>query len=76
MQQYPKRRNFYYDPIEDTEAYKKVIEDIEKEIDVLMKDTTGMGSCHIYWHFKKELLAKHGIDWKSPKECNPNIMFD
>jgi hypothetical protein len=75
--QYPQRNGRKYDPVEDTEVYKKVIEKIEKELDERMKDKPqGMGSCHIYWELKKELLADAGIEWKSPKECNPYIMFD
>jgi hypothetical protein len=35
-----------------------------------------LGVCHSYWARKKELLAKKGIEWKTPAEMNPNILFD
>jgi hypothetical protein len=42
-----------------------------------MKDfPQGMGSCHKYWQLKKELLKNVGIDWKTPQECNPRVVFD
>lgn len=75
--EYPRRNGLCYDPVEDTEDYKRVIQDIEKELDTLMADRPGgLGSCHTYWHLKKKLLARAGIDWKSPSECNPHVLFD
>jgi hypothetical protein len=77
MVEYPKKYGRNYDPVEDTEAYKKAVEEIKDEIDEFMKDRPdGMGSCHVYWSIKKNLLKKRGIDWKTPSECNPYIMFD
>lgn len=68
------------DPIEQTEEFKKLIEKLQPELDAIDKEIEerdiGMGACHIYWAKKKELLRKHGVDWKSPKDMNPNIMFD
>ncbi len=74
--QYPKRHGICYDPVEDTEAYKEAMKKIERELDEHMEGRDGMGSCHIYWSLKKKLLAELGIEWRSPKECNPHIMFD
>lgn len=77
MTQYPKRNGLYYDPVEDTEEYRRVIEDVEKEISEKLKDIPiGMGFCHIYWITKKELLAERGIEWETPSECNPDVLFD
>jgi hypothetical protein len=68
------------DPIEATQEYKDAIEKIQPKLDEISKelDERGieMGSCHIYWARKKELLKAEGIDWKSPSEMNPHIMFD
>jgi hypothetical protein len=59
--QYPKRNGLNYDPVEDTEAYKEAIKDIEKKLKIIMEDfPNGMGSCHIYWAQKKKLLVKAG----------------
>lgn len=75
--EYPRRNGLRYDPVEDTEGFVKVMGDIQKELNEFSESIpSGMGSCHAYWNFKKKLLAKHGIDWKSPKECNPYVMFD
>lgn len=74
--EYPMRNGICYDPVEDTEAYQKAMEQIEKELDGCMKGVNGMGKCHIYWSHKKELLAKDRVVWRSPSECNPFIMFD
>ncbi|NQS72554.1 MAG: hypothetical protein HQQ73_10465 [Desulfobulbaceae bacterium] len=36
-----------------------------------------MGFCHLYWTIVKRILwEKHGIDWKSPAEMNPDVFFD
>jgi hypothetical protein len=75
--EYPRRRGLCYDPIEDTEEFKKVLQEIQKQLDEYMEDMpSGMGSCHAFWQFKKKLLSLRGIEWKSPKECNPHVMFD
>lgn len=61
------------DPIENTKEFAKVLEMIQPELDEI---GIGLGRCHIYWQRKKELLKSHGIDWKTPSECNPNVLFD
>ena len=36
-------------------------------------------SCYIdiYWNIKKEILKEtYNINWKSPKELNPNIIYN
>ena len=66
-----------YDPVEDTIEYKKAMEKIQKILDKeFPKDNYYIGMCHQIWRRKKELLAKEGIIWKSPKEMNPNCIFD
>ena len=36
-----------------------------------------MGNCHVYWGAKKKILKeKYNIDWLTPSECNPYIIFD
>lgn len=33
--------------------------------------------CHLHWAtMKRILLERHGIDWKSPVEMNPDVFFD
>ena len=72
-----KRDDIRTDPVEKTLKYKKIRKELEKELSELMKDCTGLGSCHVYWANKKIILReKYGIDWKSPAELNPFIHFD
>lgn len=55
----------------------KVIKEVEKEVDRILKDTPhGMGFCHIYWNCKKQLLKDRGYDWLSPKDLNPGVIYD
>lgn len=69
-----------HDHIEQTPEFKEALKIIQPELDELRKqlDAQGnfMGSCHQYWSRKKELLKSVGIDWHSPAECNPHIIFD
>jgi len=38
---------------------------------------SGRGLCHRTWARTKSLLKeRHGIDWRSPSEMNPGIIFD
>lgn len=74
--EYPRKNGLCYDPIEDTEEYKEAMKKIQEELDERMEGIDGMGSCHIYWRHKKQLLARFRVEWKSPKECNPFVMFD
>ena len=55
---------------------------LEKSIDsfmdmVFMPENWMMGVCHSIWHLKKDILryAFH-IDWKTPAERHPHIIYD
>lgn len=65
------------DSVERSPQWEDVIYAVELEVDEILKDyTRGMGFCHAYWHTKREVLAKYGIDWKTPSMMNPGVMFD
>ncbi len=72
--------NIKHDPIEDDPKYKNAFDAIDTEVDEILKDDpwrghTGFG--HVFWNTKKKLLKeKYGIDWRSPREMNPHIIFD
>lgn len=70
-----RRRSLKHDPIEMSEEYLAVIDEVEEKID---KNRTmrGMGSCHEIWGLKYEYLLEKGIHWKSPQMLNPRVMFD
>ena len=65
-------RRLAFDPIQRTAHWEKEIYDVEKEVDELLKDEPRhMGFCHHYWAVKREILEKHGIEWRSPAAMNP-----
>lgn len=65
------------DPIEWSEKYENVIDEVEKELYEYFKDEPrGMGFCFGYWFKKREILAQRGIEWKTPGEMNPKVRFD
>ena len=59
--------------------YQQIIHGVENEVEKEMKKDKShgeFGSCHQFWHLKKERLMKKGIKWRSPAELNPNTNFD
>ena len=36
----------------------------------------GMGFCFSYWSAKKSVLESYGIEWRSPRQMNPRVLFD
>lgn len=70
-----RRRNLKADPIEMSEEYLAVIDEVEEKIKKNRKHF-GMGSCYEYWNLKEEYLLEKGIKWKSPHIMNPRVMFD
>ncbi|MDD2337170.1 MAG: BPTI/Kunitz-type proteinase inhibitor domain-containing protein [Geobacteraceae bacterium] len=75
-----KRSGLYYDPVEDDPRYAEVFKTIDDEVKKVLADYPqrgGRGSVTIYWETKKSLLKqKYGIDWRSPGELNPQVIFD
>lgn len=63
-----------YDP-----NFKKIIEEVDAEVDAQMKKDGNFGkfgSVHSFWDLKKEALKKKGIPWRSPSELNPDTRYD
>ncbi len=60
------------DPVEQTEAYLAVIDEVEALID---RHKT-MDFCMEYWSLKAQFLEEKGIYWRSPVLLNPGMMFD
>ena len=53
---------------------KKVNQILEDEFKAHPK---GTGFCHIFWARKKQLLKQlYNINWKTPAELNPGIIFE
>jgi hypothetical protein len=67
------------------EATREIEELQHQEIDELNQQSpdvaellqSGRGKCHRIWARIKELLReRHGIEWRSPRELNPWVIFD
>ena len=70
-----RRRNLKHDPVEMTEEYLAVIDEIDEKIEK-NREYRGFGSCHHVWSLKTDCLAEKGIEWKSPVVLNPRVRFD
>ncbi|MBD1812991.1 hypothetical protein NDA07_01485 [Microcoleus vaginatus DQ-U2] len=69
---------FKHDPIEDDPKFKSIIEAAEREAEAeLANEPEVLGYCHQFWSTKTRILKeKYGVDWKSPAEMNPDVLFD
>lgn len=67
-----------YDPVENTVEYQNIRDELESELFKLMQNVdVKMGRSYKYWSLKKRILKqKYNIDWKSPPEMNPGIIFN
>ena len=74
----PKIGHLRMDPVEYSWEWEKIYYDVEAELDRRLANVPRqMGFCFQYWAMKRELLMeKYGIDWRSPSQMNPRVMFD
>ena len=74
----PKIGHLRTDPVEYTREWEKIYYDVEDELDRRVANVPRqMGFCFQYWATKREfLMEKYGIDWRSPSQMNPRVMFD
>lgn len=71
------RPHLLFDPVERTPQWEEIAYEVEKKCDRLLAgEPRGMGFCFSYWSVKKAVLAGYGIDWKTPSQMNPRVMFD
>ena len=70
-----RRRNLKHDPVEMTEEYLAVIDEVDEKIEK-NRQYHCFGSCHHVWSLKTDYLAEKGIEWKSPVVLNPRVRFD
>lgn len=67
----------WVDEVEYSPEYEEAMESIQPILDAEFDtEHPTLGQCHAYWARKSELLAAANIDWKSPAEINPDIIFD
>ena len=70
-----RRRNLKHDPVEMTEEYLAVIDEVDARIEE-NREYRGFGSCYHVWSLKADYLAEAGITWRSPALLNPKVRFD
>ena len=65
-----------HDPIEDTEEFQSIIEEVNKEAESLVGQDVWYGRMHFIDQQKKRILKeKYQIDWKTTAEMNPDWDF-
>ena len=68
------------DRIEKDPKTRSIFSAVDKEVKAELAkhpERDMLGFCHTIWETKKRILKeKHGIEWKSPSEMNPDICFD
>ena len=70
-----RRRSLKHDPVEMTEEYLAVIDEVEKLVEE-NRTLHGFGSCHEVWALTKSYLLERDIEWHTPAELNPRVLFD
>lgn len=75
---HPQLGHLRQDPIEFTYRWEDIYYDVEKRLNERFENAPRqMGFCFMFWNAKRELLkTEYGIDWKSPAQMNPRVMFD
>lgn len=70
-------RSLNFDPVERTPQWEEMYYEVQQECDRRLKGTPrGMGFCFAYWSTLRAVLSERGIQWHSPSEMNPRVMFD
>lgn len=66
------------DPVEYTRRWEEIYYDVEDRLKLRFADERRrMGFCFMYWSAKQDLLKEeYGIDWHTPSQMNPRVMFD
>lgn len=66
------------DPIEYTDRWEEIYYDVDDYLKERFANVhRHMGFCFLYWSAKKEYLKEHyNIDWRSPAQMNPHVIFD
>lgn len=70
-------KHLKFDPIRRTPLWEENYCRWEEECDRRLGDfPRGMGFCFAYWHTFAEVLREEGVEWKSPSQMNPRVLFD
>jgi len=70
------QRGWFRDPIENDPFIAEKINEAKKVAHEKVEHK-GLGRIHAIWSVtKQELKDRHGIDWRTPAEMNPDRKFD
>ena len=66
------------DRLEDNEHFAAIMAEADRIAHQEAGETANaMGGCHLVWRIKKRVLKEDfGLDWRSPSELNPDVLFD
>lgn len=83
---YEDSEGFRIDVKESDPRYRDIIKKADKEAEEVLRKEWGanyeksskqLGYCYSIWGEKQKILKeKYNIDWKTPAEMNPDILFD
>lgn len=71
--------HYRVDPTEDDPQLATVLLRATLEVDAEMagEDRNMMGFCNLFWRTKQRILReRYGVEWRTPVELNPQIIFD
>lgn len=73
----PQTGHLKHDPVEWTARWEAVIDKADEIVyRHLRGEPRGMGFCFSFWSERKTALAKFGIEWRTPHQMNPRVLFD
>lgn len=66
------------DPVEYTREWERIYYDVEDRLNERFANAPRhMGFCFHFWNAKRELLQEeYNINWHSPAQMNPHVIFD
>ncbi len=79
VQEYCQRhhRMLRFDPVERSPEFEAAIYDATREAVESVSDMPrGMGFCFAYWPALAAALSRRGVEWRSPQQMNPGVLFD
>ena len=77
LDEIPQTGHLKRDPVEWTARWEEVIDEADRIAYENLRDVPrGMGWCFGFWSERKAALRKFGIDWRSPGNMNPRVLFD
>lgn len=67
-----------YDPIEDDPRHRAAFREVNERVRSRYGGEAGrMGVLREMWEYKKRILRlEYGIEWHSPADLNPCVLFD